>query len=130
MFPQTPRRGFGVRHNVRGIPFVITGLLTIFVAFGTTAIVSASTASTTISSVISPVISLLTTNGTVNVNVTPTSGGLQTIASDTVTVSTNDAAGYTLKLGETGAGTTLLSGSNTIPASAGTPASPVVEAAN
>lgn len=102
----------------------------VFVLFGTTAVVSALTASTTISSVISPVISLLTTNGTVNVNVVPTAPGAQTLSSDTATVSTNDASGYTLQLAETGAGSTLLSGSNTIPASSGSQTTPVVMAAN
>jgi len=98
--------------------------------FGTSAVVSALTASTTISSTISPVISLFTTNGTVNVNVVPTGSGAQTIASDTATVSTNDSSGYTLQLAETGAGSTLLSGSDTIPTSSGTQTTPVVMAAN
>ena len=98
--------------------------------FGTAAVVSAATASTTISSVISPVISLLSTSGTVNANVTPSASGAQTIASDTVTVSTNDASGYTLQLAETGAGSTLVSGGNTIPASSGSQTTPVVMANN
>jgi len=91
---------------------------------------SASTADTTVSSVISPVISLLSSSGTVNLNATPTGSGVQTIASDTVTVSTNDSAGYTLKLGETGVSSALTSGGNTIPAVSGTQASPVAETAN
>lgn len=94
------------------------------------AVATAATATTTVSSVVSPVISLLTTNGTVNINTTPTGGGVQTIASDTVTVSTNDVAGYTLKLAETTATATLTSGSNTIAASSGSQASPVAETAN
>src|SRR4030088_1006516 len=89
-----------------------------------------STATTTVSSVISPVISLLTTAGTVNINATPTVGGVQTIASDTVTVSTNDSAGYTLKLGETGASANLVSGGNTITPIGGTFASPIAETAD
>ena len=93
-------------------------------------VASATTATTTISSTISPVISLLSSNGTVNLNATPTTGGVQTIASDTVTVSTNDSAGYTLKLGETSATTTLTSGGNTIAASSGSQASPVAETAS
>jgi hypothetical protein len=91
---------------------------------------NASTASTTISSTLGPVISLLTTNGTVNLNATPTGAGVQTIASDTVTVSTNDSAGYTLQLAETSATSTLTSGSNTIAASTGTQTTPAVETAN
>lgn len=92
--------------------------------------VSAATANTTVSSNISAAISLLTSNGTVNINVIPTGSGVQTIASDTVTVSTNDAAGYTLQLGETGASSALVSGSNTIAAVAGTQAAPIAETAN
>ncbi|HXE10433.1 MAG TPA: hypothetical protein VN554_03345 [Verrucomicrobiae bacterium] len=97
---------------------------------GTTVAVSALTASTTISSVISPVISLFTTSGTVNANVTPTGSGAQTIASDTVTVSTNDSSGYTLQLAETSAASALTSGSNTIPASSGSQGTPAVMAVN
>jgi hypothetical protein len=98
--------------------------------FAIPVVVSATTTSTTVSSAISPVISLLSSNGTVNINAIPTGSGVQTIGSDTVTVSTNDSAGYTLKLGETGASATLTSGSNTIAASSGTQASPVAETAN
>jgi hypothetical protein len=97
---------------------------------GTTAIVSALTATTTVSSNIGGVISLFTTSGTVNANVTPTGSGAQTIASDTVTVSTNDPSGYTLALAETGASSNLVSGSDTIPPSSGTQASPVAMSAN
>ncbi|HUC88027.1 MAG TPA: hypothetical protein VMR95_02675 [Candidatus Binatia bacterium] len=100
------------------------------VLFGSTAVVMASTANTTISSVISPVLSLFTTDGTVDVNVTPTGSGAQTIASDTVTVSTNDSSGYTLQLAESSSTTTLTSGSNTVPASSGTQTTPVVMAVN
>lgn len=105
-------------------------LVAVFVLFGTTAVVSALTTTTTISSVISPVISLFTSSGTVNVDVTPTGSGAQTIANDTVTVSTNDSSGYTLQLEENTATTTLTSGSNTIPGSAGSQTTPVVMAAN
>jgi hypothetical protein len=102
----------------------------LLMVFGTTAVVSAATASTTISSVISPVISLFTTSGTVNANVTPTGSGAQTIASDTVTVSTNDSSGYTLVLGETSSSTDLVSGSDTIPHSSGSQGTPVAMAVN
>jgi len=110
----------------------ITGLvlLATILAVSSTAVVSALTASTTISSNISSVISLLTTDGTVNVNVVPTGSGAQTIASDTVTVSTNDPSGYALTLADTDATTTLVSGSNTIPTSSGTQTTPVVQATN
>lgn len=92
-------------------------------------VANAATATTTISSQISSVISL-STSGTVNINVTPAGSGLQTIASDTVTVSTNDTSGYTLELGETSSSTALVSGGNSIPAVSGSVASPVAETAN
>lgn len=92
-------------------------------------IAAAATASTTVSSEVSPVISL-SSSGTVNVDTTPTGSGVQTIASDSVSVSTNDSAGYILKLAESGADTTLKSGSNTIAASSGTQASPVAQLVN
>jgi hypothetical protein len=100
------------------------------IMFGVTAAVSAATTATTISSTISSTIGLLTSSGTVNVNVTPTPSGAQTIASDTVTVSTSDPAGYTLSLAETGAGSALVSGGNTIPASAGNQTTPLAMIAN
>lgn len=90
----------------------------------------AATANTIISSDISGVIGLFTTSGTVNVDVAPSGAGAQTIASDTVTVSTNNVAGYILKLAEAGASSDLVSGGDTIPAVSGTQASPVAATAN
>lgn len=92
--------------------------------------VGAATENTIISSDISGVIGLFTTSGTVNVDVAPSGAGSQTIASDTVTVSTNNVAGYNLKLAESGASSDLVSGGDTIPASSGTQSSPVVAAVN
>jgi hypothetical protein len=59
---------------------------------------SADTASTTISSVITAGISAFTTSGTVNIDASSASGVKQTVNTDTVTISTNDTAGYTLTL--------------------------------
>jgi hypothetical protein len=94
------------------------------------AIASAATTTTTINSSIGSVISVLTSSGTVTANVTPTGAGAQTIASDTVTVSTNNSAGYTLQLGDSDTNTNLVSGSNNIAASSGTQASPTAQSAN
>lgn len=94
------------------------------------ALASANTAATTISSVVGAGINLLTTSGTVSIDATPNGPGVQTIASDTVTVSTNATAGYTLKLNETTAETALKSGSNSIPATSGSFASPAAMAVN
>jgi hypothetical protein len=108
----------------------LSGVAALLGVASITSVASALTTSTTISSVISPVITLLTTNGTVTVNMVPTAGGVQTIASDTATVSTNDAAGYTLQLAETSASSTMTSGANTIAASGGTQAVPLAMAVN
>lgn len=93
-------------------------------------VAGAATSNTTISSQINAIIGVFTTSGTVNVDVTPSGAGTQTIASDTVTISTNDPNGYTLKLALAGAPTALTSGSDTIPAIGGTQGSPVVATAN
>lgn len=111
-------------------PRVVAVALLSFGLLAVPAVAQASTASTTVSSAIGSVISLLTTSGTVNIDATPSGSGVQTIASDTVTVSTNDTAGYTLKLAETGASSSLTSGSNTIAAVSGTQAAPVAETAS
>jgi hypothetical protein len=108
--------------------FLALGLSLLLVVFAITSATHA--VSTSVSSTISSVISLFTSSGTVSINATPTSGGVQTINNDVVTVSTNDSAGYTLKLAETGAGGTLVSGGNSIPATAGTYGTPIAEVAN
>lgn len=97
---------------------------------GLPTVAGAATTSTTINSAISSVISVFTSNGTVTANVTPTGAGAQTIASDTLTVSTNDTLGYTLQLADSDATTTLTSGANTIAASSGNQTTPVVQAVN
>lgn len=119
--------GHTYRNRRLALPVAAAG----FLIFAATAVVSASsTTTTTVSSNISSVISLLSSNGTVNVNVTPTGSGAQTIASDTVTVSTNDSSGYTLQLAETTGTSTLTSGGNTIPGSAGSQGTPIAMVVN
>jgi hypothetical protein len=81
--------------------------------------VEALTSTTTVSSTIGSAINVFTTNGTVDLSSTPTGAGVQTTASDTVTVSTNNSAGYTLSLAETNASSALVSGGNSIPAISG-----------
>lgn len=86
-------------------------------------------ASTTINATVGSVISV-STGSTVSISLTPTAGGVVSSASDTVTVSTNNAAGYTLSLANNDATTTLVSGGNTIAAHTGTQGSPTALAAN
>ena len=88
-----------------------------------------SPATTTINATIGSVISM-TTSGTVALAVTPTGSGAATSASDSVSVSTNNTLGYTLTLADSDATTTLVNGGNTIPAGAGTFATPVTLANN
>jgi hypothetical protein len=117
-------------YNLKRLRIAAFVLLPTILAISTVTIVSALTATTTISSNISKVISLLTTSGTVNADVLPTGSGAQTIASDTVTVSTNDSSGYALTLADTDATTTLVSGGNSIAASTGTQTTPIVMTSN
>jgi len=86
-------------------------------------VASAATANTTVSVDVGSTLSLSST-GAVSFSITPTSGGVESSGSDTVTVSTNDTAGYTLKLADSDATTTLASGSDTFTASSNTYASP------
>ncbi len=108
----------------------ISALSALLFALAVPAIAGAATTSTTISSAISSVISVFTSNGTVNVNVTPSGSGAQTIASDTLTVSTNSSLGYTLQIADADATTTMVSGSNTIAASTGSQTTPITQAVN
>jgi len=92
--------------------------------------VQAGAVATSVNSSIGSIISVFTSSGTVAVNVSPTAGGVQTIANDVITVSTNNAAGYNLTINETTGSSALVSGGNSIPASAGTFASPIAQAVN
>lgn len=109
----------------------LTGLVTgvVAVVLAPAAFAVSSTANTNVNVAIGNTISI-TSSGTVNLSITPTSSGESSSASDTVSVSTNDAAGYTLQLASSTSQVTLKNGSNTIAASAGTQAAPVSLADN
>lgn len=92
-------------------------------------VASAQTANTTINATIAAVISV-STSGTVNLSLTPTSGGVVSSGFDTITVNTNDTAGYTLNVADSDANTNLVSGGNNIAASSNTTASPATLANN
>ena len=81
------------------------------------------TADTVINASINAVISM-TTSTPVSISLTPTAGGVVSSSNDTVSVSTNNAIGYTLTLADFDASTNLVSGPNTIAAHTGTQASP------
>ena len=84
---------------------------------------ASNTAGTTVSATIGDVISI-SSAGTVSLSIVPTSGGAVSSASDTVTVSTNKASGYTLSLADSDSTASLVSGSDTFTAHAGTFAAP------
>lgn len=88
------------------------------------ALTDAATSNSDVSVAVNAVISV-SSSGTVTLGaLTPDSTGKQSIASDTVTTSTNDTAGYTLTLKDADTTYTLASGSDTFAASSGTPAAP------
>lgn len=88
------------------------------------------TSNSTISVLINPVIAL-TGGTTVTIpQITPTASGNLSSASDTVSVTTNDTAGYTLTLSASDATNALTSGANSIPASANAVGSAAVLASN
>ena len=103
---------------------VIGGMVSLLLA-STPVIASAASNSstTTVSATVTAVISI-STSTTVNISLTPTSGGVVSSASDSVSVSTNNTAGYNLTLADSDATTSLTSGGNTITAHSGTFASP------
>lgn len=89
----------------------------------------ATTANTTINATVSSTISM-TTSSTVALAITPDANGQSSSASDTVSVSTNNAAGYVLTLADSDATTTLANGGNSLAAHAGTQAVPTTLANN
>ena len=90
---------------------------------------ASSPASTTINATVAAAISI-STSTSVGISVLPTSGGVVSSASDTVTVNTNNSTGYTLTMTDANADTSLTNGANTITAHAGTQASPTALAVN
>lgn len=83
------------------------------------------TSNTTVCATIGSTISV-TSSPLVTISITPVSGGGQAAATDTVTVNTNNATGYVLNLKDGDATNTLAKGTDNIPATAGTFASPIV----
>ena len=95
------------------------------------AVVSAAqaTSSTTINATLASTISI-TSSPTVAIAVTPTPGGVVSSQSDTVSVSTNNTAGYNLTLSDSDTNTNLVSGANNIAAHGGTFAAPTTLTGN
>lgn len=110
--------------------FVISGALVAgIVALPSFTYAVSNSANTIVTATISSVISI-STSGTVALAITPVSGGAQTSAKDVVTVSTNNVLGYNLTLADSDATTTLVKGSDTITAHAGTQTTPTALANN
>ncbi len=90
---------------------------------------ASTTATTTINATVGSTISM-TTSGTVAINLTPGGSAVVSSNSDNVSVSTNNATGYTLTLANNDSNRNLVSGANNIAAHAGTAATPTVLANN
>lgn len=73
----------------------------------------------------------LSSNGAVNLDVSsPSLSGSCTVQSDVVSVQTANSAGYTLQVANSSTNTAMVNGASTIPAVAGTLASPASMSAN
>ncbi len=107
----------------RALRATITASIFGIAALPMVASAATSSANTTITANVGAAISI-TTNSPVSFALTPTSGGVVSSSSDTVTVNTNNATGYTLTLEDADASTTLTSGGNNFTAHSGTFASP------
>ena len=101
------------------------GVATVFgVVLAPTGVFAATqTANTVINATVGSTISI-STSGTVNLAITPSSSGSATSASDSVAVSTNNTLGYKLQLADADATNTLANGGNSIAAASGSFASP------
>lgn len=91
--------------------------------------VSAVTEDTVINANLDSIITI-TTSGTVDINIIPTSSGAMSSASDTVTVDTNDEDGFTMTLANNDTDTDLENGADVIPAHTGTQGTPTTLANN
>lgn len=111
--------------------FIVAAIsaLVVTAAVGSPLVASAVTANTTINATVNPAITVSST-GTVSLSLTPGALPVESRASDTVTVNTNDTLGYTLTLSDVDTVTNLVSGTNTIGATANTFAVPNTLAAN
>lgn len=90
---------------------------------------ASNTSNTTINATVAPVITI-SSGATVAFTLTPTGAFAESNNSNTVTVSTNNSAGYDLTLADSDATLTLTNGANTIAASANTYAAPATLALN
>lgn len=90
---------------------------------------ASNSSNTTINATVGSTIGI-TTGTTVALALTPTVGGVVSSSSDTVTVNSNNASGYTLTLSDSDANVNLTSGGNNISAHSGTLASPSALNAN
>ncbi len=111
-----------IQHRAGGIAAIALAVITVL----SPAIASAAaqTSNTTINAQVNAVITI-SSGPTVSISLTPTGSGVLSNASDTVSVSTNNAAGYVLTLNDSDATTTLANGSDTFTASSGTKTTPI-----
>lgn len=111
--------------NIAAVALIVTGVISSPII----ASAASNTANTIINASVGSAISIAS-GSTVSMALTPTTGGVVSSSSDTVTVNTNNATGYTLTLANSDANVNLTSGSNTIGANSSTQASPAILSAN
>lgn len=113
------------------VTYRVAGTLALVAVLASPVVAAAATdtKNTTINATVGSTISM-TTSATVPIALTPTSGGVVSSASDTVTVATNNSTGYNLTLADGDTNTNLVNGANTLGAHAGTFATPTALAAN
>lgn len=90
----------------------VLGAVAVATAPATVSAVNA-TSNTTINATVNAVVSI-SSGPSVAISLTPTAGGVVSSASDTVTVSTNNSAGYTLSMKDADTSANLVSGGNNI----------------
>ncbi len=119
---QTIVQSNGIR---KAAVWAVAAVMSLSIALPVIASAADSSGTTNISVGVGDVISL-STDGAVSFSLIPTAGGVVSSGSDVVRVSTNNVAGYVLSLSNNDSNTSLVSGSNTIGAHAGTYIAPSV----
>lgn len=116
-------------YSTRLAAVAVIGLAIATLPFSTAVQAATDTATSTVTATVGETISVAV-SGNVAINVTPTAGGMTATGSHDVTVNTNNAAGFTLRLASNTATSNLANGANVLAPAAGTHASPAALAAN
>lgn len=100
-----------VKQKINGAAWALVAVAVAMAPVGVSAV--SGTSNTAINATVNPVISI-SSGPNVAISLTPTTGGVVSSASDTVTVSTNKTNGYTLTMKDADTSANLVSGANNI----------------